>query len=266
MNCRDVIFVMVMSVIALFLGVSISIGAQSDIQGAQLSNKDCIKCHPKIVKQIQAHGGKHKTAIGCLDCHEVHPPMYPKEQAIPKCSKCHIGKSHYELPNCLKCHRNPHEPLNIVFQGKLVKECLTCHTQEEAQLKAHPSAHTNLGCNDCHNKHGYIPQCSKCHEPHSKEMTNNDCLMCHPPHQPLVITYKDNTPNSFCAPCHGDFVTTLANNKTKHHELACVYCHRNKHGVIPKCETCHGSPHPASMLSKYPKCIDCHNDAHALVK
>ncbi len=264
MSCKHLVSVMVMCVLTIFLG-GIS-WAKSNVEEAQLSNKDCIKCHPKIVMQVQKHGSKHKTAVGCLDCHEVHPPMYPKEEAIPKCSKCHTGKSHYELPNCLGCHQNPHEPLNIVFKGKLVKECLTCHTKEEQQLKAHPSAHTNLGCNDCHDKHGFIPQCSKCHEPHSKEMTNKDCLMCHPPHQPLVITYKKDTPNSFCAPCHGELVSTLANNKTKHHNLACVYCHRNTHGIIPKCETCHGSPHPASMLAKYPKCINCHNDAHALVK
>jgi len=236
------------------------------VRAAELSNQDCIKCHPKIVEQVKDKGGKHKTEVGCLDCHQAHPPMQPKEEAIPKCSMCHSGKSHYELANCLGCHQNPHQPLEIVFKGKLVAECLTCHTSEEKQLKAHPSAHTDLGCNDCHSKHRLIPACSKCHEPHSSEMKNEACLTCHPPHQPLVITYKDDTPNAWCAPCHGEFVEVLEKNKTKHHALACAYCHRNKHGVRPECETCHGTPHPSQMLANFPKCVMCHKDAHDLVR
>ena len=233
---------------------------------AQLTVQDCIKCHPKVVGEVEKNGGKHKTEVSCLDCHEGHPPMQAKEAVIPKCDMCHSGKPHFELENCLGCHTNPHMPLNIKFQGEIVEACLTCHTKEEQQLKAHPSAHTDLACNTCHTKHREIPSCLRCHTAHSPEMKNKDCLACHPPHKPLVISYANDTPNSYCAACHGEIASILAKNKTKHHKLACAYCHRTNHGVVPACETCHGSPHPQQMVKKFPKCIMCHVDAHNLQK
>ena len=34
--------------------------------------------------------------------------------------------------------------------------------------------------------------------------------------------------------------------------------------MVPKCQDCHSSPHPAGIMSKFPKCGDCHKIAHDL--
>ena len=83
----------------------------------KLLNNDCVKCHKKPSTDIAAAGAKHKTAIGCQDCHNGHPPAIRK--IIPLCSQCHEDKPHYKLAACNSCHSNPHTPLNIKF-GKNV--------------------------------------------------------------------------------------------------------------------------------------------------
>lgn len=253
-------------VVSFIFFIPIAFSAEEKPKTPELTNEDCIKCHPKIVMQVEEKGGKHKTEVGCLDCHEGHPPMVAKEEIIPSCDMCHSGEPHFQLKNCMGCHTNPHTPLAIKFKGKIVSACLTCHSKEGKELKEHPSAHTKLACNQCHTHHREIPPCFRCHSAHTAEMKNQDCLACHPPHKPLVITYGTNIPNSYCAACHDDIADILNKNHTKHHELACVYCHRGKHAVVPACETCHGAPHPQTMLAKFPQCVDCHKDAHNLVK
>src|SRR5210317_2203926 len=78
---------------------------------ASLEVSDCVKCHQDAPASIASNGGKHQTAVTCLDCHGEHPPW--GEDVIPQCSMCHEGRSHFELENCLSCHSNPHEPLNL---------------------------------------------------------------------------------------------------------------------------------------------------------
>jgi uncharacterized protein YbaA (DUF1428 family) len=34
--------------------------------------------------------------------------------------------------------------------------------------------------------------------------------------------------------------------------------------MIPTCQECHGSRHPAGILAKFPKCVKCHNSPHDL--
>jgi hypothetical protein len=34
--------------------------------------------------------------------------------------------------------------------------------------------------------------------------------------------------------------------------------------MIPECEGCHGTPHPAGIMAKFTKCGDCHHTAHDL--
>ncbi len=232
-----------------------------------LTNKDCIKCHPSIVQENEANGGKHKTKVTCTDCHVGHPPLVTKG-VIPECSKCHKGKLHYTLSNCSSCHFNPHTPLVLKLEGDIVKPCLTCHDNIGKEMEKSPSAHSQeVACNSCHSKHGEIPLCSKCHEPHSPEMKNQDCLTCHPPHRPKDIVYGNvKIPNGYCGACHEDFVGKLNSTKTKHKDLDCIYCHKEKHGYLPTCQECHGTPHPQEMLKEFANCVACHVDAHGLVK
>ena len=229
---------------------------------AVLSIDDCVKCHDLQPREIDAAGAAHKEQINCLDCHTGHRPVSPAN--IPACSQCHEGTDHYALDNCMRCH-NPHQPLNVVLAGELKAECLTCHTEQNAQLVANPSKHTEVSCNFCHaEKHGVVPACTECHEPHSAEMTQNDCSTCHAAHQPTVLEYPGTTQNMLCAACHGTAYDQLLATQTKHRSVGCVECHANKHKTVPQCSDCHGTPHAAGIHAKFPKCGDCHNTAHDL--
>jgi hypothetical protein len=228
----------------------------------KLLNTDCVKCHSKAPADIAAAGNKHKTEIGCQDCHNGHPPTNRK--IIPLCSQCHEGKPHFKLANCLSCHSNPHTPLNIKFGNNVTDACVTCHTGQIVKLRDNKSKHTALFCSTCHNTHGKIPNCTQCHKPHFAEQTTADCKKCHQAHMPKNVTYSDKTPSKDCAACHKVAYTLLSASKFKHQKLTCAACHQAKHKMIPQCQSCHGTPHPASMLAQFPKCGFCHNIAHDL--
>ncbi len=232
---------------------------------AELSPDDCIKCHDKEPQDIATNGGKHKTEITCLDCHEGHPPKV--QDNIPECSQCHSGEKHFELTGCLKCHINPHTPLEISLPDDTTQPCLTCHTEQIAQLKQHESKHTELACTNCHReRHGMIPECQQCHSPHVQGQTQQDCVTCHQAHMPLEVTYPDDLPSSACAACHEDEYDQLAASPFKHHDLTCADCHQKKHKMIPKCQDCHGKPHAEGIHQKFPDCKSCHGNPHNLNK
>lgn len=226
-----------------------------------LSNDDCAKCHTNPPADIAASGGKHK-GVGCSGCHVGHPPSV--KDNIPKCNKCHTGKPHYELKDCLGCHKNPHTPLKITFGSNVTEACLTCHKPQIKQLQENKSKHTALFCSTCHNVHGKKPACTQCHKPHSAEMTAADCGQCHKAHMPKVVTYGADVPNKLCGACHKKALDLLTANKVKHQTFACAFCHQNKHKTIPACQDCHGVPHPAGIMNKFPKCGECHKIAHDL--
>jgi hypothetical protein len=247
-------------VITLVLGVASMAAAQAPAKAA-LTTDDCVKCHTAPPADIETAGGKHKT-ITCFDCHASHRPA--SKDNIPQCNQCHSGKPHYELKGCLGCHKNPHTPLKITFASNVTDACLTCHSQQIKQLRENKSKHTNLACAGCHSMHRVIPQCVQCHKPHSAEMTQADCKSCHKAHMPKVVTYGDNIPNKSCGACHKKAMDLLAASKSKHSKLACVFCHASKHKTVPTCESCHGAPHAAGIMQKFPKCADCHFIAHDL--
>ncbi|PLX98388.1 MAG: cytochrome C [Desulfuromonas sp.] len=229
---------------------------------AKLSVDDCSKCHSQEPQQIADAGAAHKKEINCIDCHNGHRPV--SQNNVPACAQCHEGSDHYTLANCLACH-NPHQPLNVVLDGELKAECLTCHTEQNAQLVAAPSAHTEVSCNFCHaDTHGNIPACTECHDVHSSDMTQNDCATCHAAHAPTLLEYPDTTQNIMCAACHDMAFSQLQASQTKHHDVACVMCHADKHKVVPQCSDCHGMPHAAGIHAKFPQCGECHNTAHDL--
>ena len=229
----------------------------------ELTNSQCVLCHPQQPQTIDARGGKHKTDVGCLDCHREHPPQ--GAQAIPECGLCHSGQPHYELEQCSSCHSNTHAPLDLKIEGKITGPCLTCHQQQGEEVTNHPSAHTDLACNECHAIHRKIPDCMECHEKHTQDMDYALCVSCHPVHMPLSVTYTEDTPSNYCGACHEKAVSLLEANTTKHHDLACVYCHKNKHKTVPPCFACHSKPHSDSMMKKFPECGNCHGIAHDLV-
>ncbi len=226
-----------------------------------LTNEDCVKCHAAPPADIAAAGGKHKN-VACMDCHAGHPPTVKKP--IPQCTQCHMGKPHYELKNCLGCHKNPHTPLKITFGSNVTDPCLTCHAQQIAQLRENKSKHTALYCSTCHSVHGKIPQCTQCHKPHAADMGAGECKKCHKAHMPKTVTYAADIPSKDCGACHGKAFEVLTSSVAKHKAFACAFCHQAKHKMVPKCQDCHGVPHPAGIMAKFPKCSDCHNIAHDL--
>lgn len=232
---------------------------------AVLSNSDCVKCHTKQVADIDTKGGKHKTEVGCQDCHTTnHPPAVKKEAMIPACSQCHTDKEHYKLKGCLGCHRNPHTPKVITFAKTETNACLTCHKPQIVQLREHKSKHSALACAFCHDVHGKKPLCTQCHKSHSADIVAADCQKCHKPHMPKDVTYPATTPSKQCAACHKKAYDMLIASKAKHSKLPCTTCHVAKHKMIPKCQDCHGTPHPAGMMAKFSGCRDCHYIAHDL--
>ncbi|HMN03599.1 MAG TPA: cytochrome C [Geobacter anodireducens] len=252
------------AVSALALAAMLCLGTP-DSQAAQATAKlvqdDCVKCHTQPPADVASAGAGHKK-ITCFDCHAGHRPQ--SKNNIPQCSQCHSGKKHYELANCMGCHTNPHTPLNIVLSGNITDPCLTCHSQQITQLKEFKSKHTNLYCSTCHNVHGKIPACTQCHKPHYAEQTQADCKKCHKAHMPKNVVYGKEVPNKDCGACHKKAVDLLSASTAKHKSLACVYCHQEKHKMVPTCQSCHGTPHPAPMMAKFGTCGDCHSIAHDL--
>jgi hypothetical protein len=251
-------------VVVVMMCVSVSLGYQGAARAQTkpvLTNEDCQKCHDGPPTDLAAAGGKHKD-VGCTGCHIGHPPAVKKP--IPQCSDCHGGKAHFELKGCLGCHKNPHTPLNISFPNNVTDACVTCHAQQIVQLRDNKSRHSALACSFCHSVHGKVPQCTQCHKPHSADMAVTDCKLCHKAHMPKVVTYADDIASAKCGACHGKALELLSASKAKHHDLTCAFCHKEKHKMVPKCQDCHGTPHPEGMMKKFPRCGECHNIAHDL--
>jgi len=246
---------------AMLVGLLATVAAAADPKPT-LSSTDCVKCHSAAPEAIAANGGAHKTSVSCQDCHVGHPPSVKK--IIPVCSQCHTGKPHYSLANCLRCHNNPHTPKIIKLGNNITDECLTCHSEQIVKLRQVKSKHSALACSFCHNVHGKVPQCTQCHKPHSADMTAAECKRCHQAHMPTAVAYAADTPNKMCAACHKKASELHSKTDTKHKAVACVTCHKDKHKMIPACQSCHGVPHPAGMLARFAKCGNCHNIAHDL--
>ncbi len=255
---------LMVALIFLISGISVFLvysGAPAQNTAPGLTNEDCVKCHSVPPADIAEAGGKHKE-VGCLGCHAGHPPAV--KNPIPQCNECHMGQPHFELKDCLSCHKNPHTPLKITFAGNVTDACTTCHTQQIAQLRENQSKHTALDCSACHSVHREVPQCTQCHQPHSTEMVATDCKKCHKAHMPKEVTYSAEIPSKDCGACHQQALDLLSASNTKHSGLACAFCHQERHKMVPQCQDCHGSPHPAGMMAKFPKCGECHKVAHDL--
>lgn len=231
--------------------------------GYNVSNDICVNCHSKTATDIEKDGGKHKTAIGCQDCHAGHPPMMRK--IIPVCSQCHESKSHYKSGGCGSCHMNPHTPLFITFGKNVTEACVPCHSDQYTKLKASKSKHTAIHCSSCHDTHRRIPSCIQCHKPHDKNQSASDCKKCHRAHNPKDITYDNNTQSKDCATCHRAVYETQQASTFKHNKLNCVDCHQAKHKMIPECRSCHAEKHKQGMTtSRFSKCTYCHGSPHDL--
>ena len=259
----------ILAAVAFFVcGLLLSLANSQRAEAAKLENKDCEKCHATVVQQVVEAGNKHKSEVACMDCHDgQHPPGIEKGALIPQCSNCHEGEPHFELTNCGSCHSNPHQPLNIVLEGEGQKAaCNTCHPAIIQEIDANETKHTGFSCSFCHEKHRYRPDCLDCHDAHMEEQTFENCVTCHQAHQPLTLAYTKTVVNADCGACHGDTREMLEAGPTKHAKFQCVFCHADKHGNVPECQSCHEAPHSDEMLSKFKTCNECHQSAHDILK
>jgi len=81
---------------------------------------------------------------------------------------------------------------------------------------------------------------------------------------PKAVTYAADIPSKDCSSCHRKAFDLLSTSDSKHKAFSCAFCHQEKHKMVPNCQDCHGSPHPAGIMVKFEKCGECHNIAHAL--
>ncbi len=144
---------------------------------ADRSDQLCIACHT----ETQAAFSKpfrhrlNEGAIHCIDCHEPHGGLNPRQMKVANgnetaCFKCHTDKrgpfafEHppMRLEGCLGCHE-PHGSINPKMlvrhqQGFL---CLECHSAASGILSGQPPSFHDLrstrfqNCSTCHLKvHG----------------------------------------------------------------------------------------------------------------
>jgi len=140
-----------------------------------------------------------------------------------------------------------------------VSDCVKCHEKEPAEIAANGMAHkSQIDCQACHESHrpkvaNNVPQCSQCHdgEAHFKL---EGCKNCHNPHSPLDISLEGEL-KEVCLTCHAEQGQEMASNPSMHAEVACNFCHADKHGVIPECVQCH-EPHSSNMTQS--DCGTCH--------
>lgn len=222
--------------------------------------EECVRCHAGQVHDLVATGGNHKS-VPCADCHAGHPPDVAKPIAL--CSNCHVRSKnvHFETPGCPTCHTNAHTPLKMSFKGVRTEACLPCHGLQGWMLRTYASKHSALDCSNCHDVHRQFPSCTRCHTPHKGKIADG-CNLCHKAHMPKLAALPDPAPSKDCGMCHKIVVDLLRASTAKHHSLPCSRCHQQKHGMIPACEGCHGTPHPKDIMEKFPTCGWCHNIAH----
>lgn len=258
---RSISFTVIL-VLALGMAVSPVFAGESSSGNGNPGGKNCADCHAGPASDIRSAGGRHRN-VPCTGCHLGRHGT--SAQRLQICNRCHLKtkRAHFQLDKCLGCHRNPHTPLNISFKD-IKGICVNCHAEQVAQLRDNRSRHSALECSSCHEVHRKFPECTRCHTPHAADMAASECRKCHNAHMPKAVAYADDLPSKDCGACHGRELGLLAAGGTKHEALACVFCHRQKHKMMPACQDCHGSPHPEGIMAKFPRCGGCHKSAHDL--
>ncbi len=227
---------------------------------ATTNSDDCIACHTDI-----AAGGAHQQTLGCVDCHQNHPPG---EIVVVACGDCHAADDdpHFAVGGCVDCHDH-HQPLPQNLSGMADQRavCAGCHPQVEEQLTAYAGGH-DQDCVNCHDRHDSVPSCLDCHEGHDDKMGADDCHSCHQTHAPELISFQADLAPELCSVCHEDEAAAVSASGAGHRDdIACTECHQ-QHPAF-SCTECH-SDHPQQGDGVPDSCFGCHSpatDAHFTV-
>jgi hypothetical protein len=149
------------------------------------------------------------------------------------------------------------------------QDCVKCHAGSAMAMRSKGGQHNRVGCGDCHVGHPpevkkpYKP-CTECHKPHSQDMGEKACNLCHKAHIATEVTYAYDVPSRYCNACHQQAADVLASSQSKHSDIACALCHRDRHKSSSTCQYCHGGTHPQHVMKNIDICGACHNTAHDL--
>lgn len=153
-------------------------------------------------------------------------------------------------------------------------DCARCHYEIFMSIKNGQGAH-RIECRECHETfHGFrrglryedvLPTCTSCHDtPHGESEQMLACTSCHAvPHAPIA-SLELKTLEPLCASCHADAGSRIDSGRVDHGQLKCVLCHSDRHGYVPTCQECHGTPHSQEITEDFTGCLDCHGNPHDL--
>jgi hypothetical protein len=208
----------------------------------------CTDCHAKLDAAFMT---QHAADYGsdCLGCHDGAAKLAAfdhSKSAFPldgkhldlACRACHSGRQQLAgLPvACDGCHAadDPH-------QGKLGRECGSCHTKAGWTPASFDHAstgfpltgkHEGVPCLDCHTDRTFAAAGSACNGCHAKDDTHQgkfgtDCAGCH-----QATAWKDETFD------HSKSAFPLDG---KHAGVACLDCHAGPGFAVAgsTCDSCH---------------------------
>lgn len=151
-----------------------------DFSASETVAPACATCHQDKLDELAENPSAHSEQ-DCNSCHNQHGLAEGQYQT---CLDCHEGHTEeMTIADCLKCHP-PHSPLNITYEDDIdVALCAACHEDVAESLAARPTAHSEMGCAECHiGEHKFITPCVDCHDqPHDEFMHNKfpECVICH---------------------------------------------------------------------------------------
>jgi hypothetical protein len=268
--------------------------SQFKLTGAH-TNKECISCHPKEIKNSKetqkfkgvafatcgsCHKDVHQGRFGtdCKSCHNTTDfktinqsafdhsrtnfPLLGKHKIV-SCNKCHDSEANKKPAhqNCTDCHKDYHNNQFIV--NNILQDCDDCHTADGFRPSTYTIETHNYSEFKLTGSHLATP-CESCHyktETWLFRNLGNDCIECH------TNIHKDELadkylPGNDCEYCHK---TESWSNISFNHDLT-NFSLFGKHKE-QRCGNCHTKKDLLDQdkivfSSLTENCESCHTDIH----
>jgi DmsE family decaheme c-type cytochrome len=269
---------------------------------AEGSEKTCVSCHDEtdgfpvltIMQSKHAMAGDSRTPWANKTCESCHGPSIEHKRSAEKnlpdvvfgshanaspaslqsetCNECHLNSSrmHWQGSvhdtqdvSCSSCHNSHTANDPVLTTATETEVCLTCHTNQRAELHkpyGHPILEGQMSCSDCHNPHGSSgptqlvgttinETCYNCHAEKRGPFlwehgpVREDCTLCHKPHGSVQASMLKSRAPWLCQECHmaqqhpstaysGSGLPTAATPSGAQQILGknCMNCHSQVHG------------------------------------